>query len=169
MFENAPLSKAANAQMDDYSFNERKPVWRILVIGLLVIGLVAAGVYYGFINRPAFLTKQNTGIIATDTATIAESRQEVLPETKVEPAPVIDESAASTSTQNKYHIIAGAFIVEKNASAFMQQLQKSGYDPKIVLKRNEYSFVSIFSFETFKEANEKYHSISGMPVWIMKY
>jgi hypothetical protein len=170
MFENAPLSKpetGKNASADDFSYDERKPFGKILMVSLAVI-VLAAGVYFGFINRPAFLTRHNN-VLAVDTV-MADSKPEVIPETKIEPVSVA-ASTAAPAANNKYHIIAGAFVVEKNASNFIQQLQKNGYDPKVILKRNEYSFVSIFSFPTYKEANEKYHSLedSGIPVWIMKY
>lgn len=147
---------------DDYQYYEKKPIWKIIFI-ILGIAVVAAIVYFFFIREPKF--NQNDIVEIVDTTAIV----------KPQPAPVQETEPAETENYaaagNKYHIIAGAFIVEKNAAAYMEELQKKGYNPQIILKKNEYSFISLFSYPTFKEANNKYKELEnqGFPIWIMKY
>ncbi len=147
---------------DDYQYYEKKPVWKIIFV-VLGVAVVAAIVYFIFIKEPKF--NHNDIAEIADTTTVAKPQSAPVQES-VEPA-----TADQNLTTGKYHIIAGAFIVEKNASAYMEELQKKGYNPHIILKKNEYSFISLFSYPTFKEANAKYKELEnqGFPIWIMKY
>lgn len=148
---------------DDYQYYDKKPVWKIIFI-VLGVAVVAAIVYFFFIKEPKFSHNDIPAI--ADTTTVAKPQSAPVQE-PVEPA----TADQNLTTGNKYHIIAGAFVVEKNASAYMEELQKKGYNPQIILKKNEYSFISLFSYPTFKEANAKYKELEnqGFPIWIMKY
>lgn len=167
MFENAPISQS---QSDEYSYHERKPVWKIIVITLIILVLASVAVYYVVTKHPHLFSKKNDSFSSDTTSVAASKPVPAKIEENTSPA-VYSASPVNTNVNNKYHIIAGAFVVEKNATAFMAELQKKGYEPQIVLRRNEYSFISIFSFPTFKEANNKIKTFegTGMPVWIMKY
>jgi cell division septation protein DedD len=147
---------------DDYQYYDKKPIWKIIFI-ILGIAVVAAIVFFVFIKEPKFSHNEITETVDTTMVTKPQ------PAPVQEPDPVVMESR--TAAGNKFHIIAGAFIVEKNASAYMEELEKKGYNPQILLKKNEYSFISLFSYPTFKEANSKYKELEnqGFPIWIMKY
>jgi hypothetical protein len=151
----------------DYQYYEKRPTGKIILIVLALLA-IAGVTYFVFIKNPNLFSKEETVSAAPDTsdAVKAQPVPDLLPESEPEVV-----STPKPAAGNKYHIIAGAFIVEKNADAFMQELQKKGYSPQVILKRNQYNFISIFSFPTFKEANSKYKSLenSGMPIWIMKY
>lgn len=170
MFENVPLSQSENDnnnfQSDYYAYTPKKPILKIVLFSLLALALLSGGAYYMYTKHPHLLSKNKSGIVTS------HNQKKVEPVKTAEPAPTVVNSEIQPNTNGnyKYHIIAGAFVVEKNAASFMEDLQKKGYDPQIVLKRNEYSFISIYSCATLKEANTKYKNLegSGMPLWIMK-
>lgn len=151
----------------DYDYYEKKSKGKIILIVLALLA-IAGVTYFVFIKNPHFFSKEETVASVPDTSDAVKAVP--IPEPVTQPEPAVENSSKS-SAGNKYHIIAGAFVVEKNADAFMQELQKKGYSPQVVLKRNQYNFISIFSYPTFKEANSKYKSLesSGMPIWIMKH
>lgn len=169
MYENTAHSKtstgASSTPTLDYSDYDRKSKLKIILISFAVLAIASVGVYFLYMKNPGFFKKE---MVQTPVAVA-----KVVPKAEVitTAAPSNNPAPVNTIEGSKYHIIAGAFIVEKNATAFMEDLKKKGYDPKVVLKRNEYSFISIFSFPTFEEANSKFKSFqgSGMPVWIMKH
>ncbi len=148
---------------DDYQYYEKKPIWKIIFI-ILGVAVIAAIVYFIFIKDPGFSHNDIAEVV--DTTAVAQPQAAPV-ET---PVPTVTESQP-VAKGNRYHIIAGAFIMEKNASTYMEELQKKGYNPQIILKKNEYSFISLFSYPTFKEANSKYKELEnqGFPIWIMKY
>lgn len=157
-------------QHDEFSRYEKSRKGRVaLIIAAIVILLGSAG-YFVFLKNPEILAFFHKTENSADTNVVSVPKTVLIP--KTDSVALTDNIAPSFSdTKNKYHIIAGAFVVDKNAKAFMQDLKNKGYDSKVVLKRNEYSFISIFSSPTFKEANDKFKTLgnTGMPVWIMKY
>lgn len=150
---------------DDYQYYNRRPVWKIILISLGVL-VVAAAVYYFFLQNPK--SPQDEIIDTVDTTLATKPNPVVITETVTPDTQTLETTPASG---NRFHIIAGAFVIEKNANAYMEELQKKGYSPRIILKKNEYSFISLFSYPTFKEANAKYKELEnqGFPIWIMKY
>lgn len=164
MYDSNSKSAGSNSlNDDDYQYYERKPIWKILFIILGIVALGAA-VYFIFIKEPHIPEEEI--VVSHDTTMVAKPQP--VPEPEPVAPPVFESNSAAG---NKYHIIAGAFIIEKNATAYMDDLQKKGYSPQIILKKNEYNFISLYSYPTFKEANAKYKELEnqGFPIWIMKY
>jgi len=168
MFENVPKSQNEDKSFnDDYYPPKERSVKKVLVISFLLIILVAAGIYFAFLKEPNFFSRNED--IPDEMPVV---KKEVSAPSSMVTEPEVQSSVASIdNSKNKFHIIAGAFVVEKNAAAFMETLEQKGFEPKIVLKRNQYSFISVYSCPTFKEANYKFKSFegTGMPVWIMRY
>ena len=158
-------SGSSDTEFDYYS-PESSPWKKIVLIIILAVVVLSVVGYLIFSKGHYFWDREVKPIAAVPKAAPKDTVE------KIQSEPAIFDTNVSTNTAgNKYHIIAGAFIVEKNADNFMEELQKKGYQPQIVLERNNYRFVGIFSFPTFKEANEKYKSLQndGIPIWIMKY
>jgi flagellar basal body-associated protein FliL len=153
----------------DYYSPQQSPLKKIIIIILLVVVVLSVVGYLIFSKGHYFWDREVTPV-ATSVPKITTPK-DTGDKAQPEPATFNTNVTADVSSENKYHIIAGAFIVEKNADNFMDELTKKGYQPKVVLERNNYRFVGIFSFPTFKEANEKYKSLQseGIPIWIMKY
>lgn len=150
----------------DYDPPRESPLKRIIIIGLIIVVILLIAGYLAFNKGPYFWESKKAPVEAvTAVDSTADSKHEIY---DVKTPELVNQN---TNENNKFHIIAGAFIVDKNASAYMDELRKKGYEPKIILKRNNYSFISIFSYPTFKEANSKYHSLQKdeIPIWIMKY
>lgn len=151
----------------DYYSPERSPWKRIVIIIILVLVVLSVVGYLIFSKGHYFWDREVKPVAISAPATTPKDTTTIQPE----PETFNTDVSTNTASGNKYHIIAGAFIVEKNANNFVEELQKKGYQPQIVLERNNYRFVGIFSYPTFKEANEKYKSLQsdGIPIWIMKY
>jgi hypothetical protein len=164
MYNNDDKRDSESSDFDYYPNSGRssKKIW-IISIGFL---LVASAILYFAIYNPGIFKKDEPTILANEV--VKNITDQITPDT-LSYKPSEYPTLSSSSQDNKFHIIAGVFVIEKNANAYMDQLKGKGFDPKIVLKRGEYNFISIFSFPTFKEANSKYKSIDGIPIWIMKY
>lgn len=162
---NNDTKNSESSDIDYYPNSGRssKKIWIIAIAFLLV----AVSVLYIAIYNPGVFKKHNPTPI-TNEEVKSDSGQKVIPDSLTY-NPSEYANLNIPSKDNKFHIIAGVFVIEKNASNYMDELKGKGFDPKIVLKRGEYNFISIFSFPTFKEANSKYKSIDGIPIWIMKY
>jgi hypothetical protein len=165
MYNNDDKKDSESTDFDYYPTSGRssKKIW-IIAIGFL---LIAVAVLYIAIYNPGIFKKHKPAIVATE-ATKSDSAQTVIPDSLAY-HPSDYASLNIPSKDDKFHIIAGVFVIEKNANNYMDVLKGKGFDPKILLKRGEYNFISIFSCATFKEATSKYRSIDGIPVWIMKY
>ncbi len=98
-----------------------------------------------------------------------EVTEEIAPEVKKVETAVFHEEATS-KVENKYHIIAGSFKNEKNASVFLQKLLDSGYDAQNIGVINGLNYISVNSFNNLEEAKaarDKYRqTYDGAGVWI---
>jgi hypothetical protein len=156
-------------QHDEFSRYEKSRKGKVVMIIVAIVILLGSAAYFVFLKNPEILSFLHKSANSADTSVVSVPATVSTP--KTESLPAVDNTTPLSDAKNKYHIIAGAFVVDKNANAFMQDLKSKGYDSKVVLKRNEYSFISIFSYPTFKEANDKFKTLgnTGMPIWIMKY
>ena len=82
---------------------------------------------------------------------------------KAEPVkkePVKKVAPAPKPKPKSFHIIAGSFKVESNATNYVETLKKQGYDSQIVGVRNGFHFVSFSSHETQAQANAEFKKIT---------
>jgi nucleoid DNA-binding protein len=71
-----------------------------------------------------------------------------------------------------YHVVAGCFKIESNASNYEVALKKEGYDAKYIGEWNGFYTVVYASFENKAEALKELNDISknkGKPGWILHY
>lgn len=94
---------------------------------------------------------------------VEEPASEIKEEPKAEPAP-----APSNSSGGSFHIIAGGFANEANATRFAQKLQGEGKASSVLGKFDDLYLVSYESFNSREEATSalKNASVKG---WVFKY
>lgn len=95
----------------------------------------------------------------------------------VQPATVEKSVAEAVATQpslseeGNYHIISGSFLIPGNADKQKAMLEKKGYSPKIVRKKNEFFYVSLFSYPTREQAVAEMRKLRkelDLPLWILE-
>jgi hypothetical protein len=120
------------------------------------------------INAAEIISKESTESV---TNVSEEKMSNSSPLAEKSPAPVTIETNTTPSVLN-YHIIAGCFRIEENATKLEAELKSKGFNPEI-LGKNEagLTMVSISSFENLHEAKNSLAEIQNTfnsGVWIFK-
>lgn len=140
----------------------------------LVVLIVAGGTYFGlnydrlkqhvpFLadNSPTEVPAEKEDLIdivdETPIEEEVETQDEIISEEQVEPAEVIEKKVeatpASSGNDLPFHIIAGAFSSEANATRLGEKLRREGYSVKVGPGRGM-TLVSVKSFSTRDEAQK---------------
>lgn len=86
--------------------------------------------------------------------------------------PVIEVATPVAGTNNKYHIIAGAFSIPENAERFVQELKAQGYHASVIgPNRRQLHLVSIESYSDLQSANNSLdllHSKGFPAAWLLE-
>ena len=128
----------------------------IIIVMIAVLALVFSGVFLsscGEAEKPAKTEEK-----------AAEPVKEA-PVEKKEPEPV-------KVIPKDYHVVAGCFKIETNATNYEVALKKEGYDAKYIGEWKGYYTVVYGSFESKADALKEYKVISqdkGKPAWILHY
>ncbi len=73
--------------------------------------------------------------------------------------------------EGNFHIISGSFLIPGNADKQKAMLEQKGYSPKIIRRKNEFFYVSIFSYPTREQAIEAMRKLRkelDLPLWILE-
>jgi len=91
---------------------------------------------------------------------------------------IADVSVAEQSTvkpayvgEGGFYIISGSFLIPGNADKQKAMLEKKGYSPKIIRKKNEFFYVSLFSYPTKEQAIAEMRKLRrelDLPLWILE-
>ncbi len=75
------------------------------------------------------------------------------------------------SEEGNFHIISGSFLIPGNADKQKAMLEKKGYSPKIVSKKNEFFYVSLISCPSREQALAEMRKLRkelDLPLWILE-
>jgi nucleoid DNA-binding protein len=91
---------------------------------------------------------------------------------------LVDVSVAEQSTvkpafseEGNFHIISGSFLIPGNADKQKAMLEKKGFSPKIIRKKNEFFYVSLSSYPSREQAINEMRKLRrelDFPLWILE-
>lgn len=154
-----PLHTALNPTEDEEIVMEKEnkggPLW-LWILGGIILAAVAL----------ILLSYFGNGFLGIQKKPKAPETEIVAPIPVAEPEPVVEEPTAEeviietlkATGENRFHVVAGSFSVEKNADNYVKKLQREFPDltiEKLVNRRNGYWLVSIFSAPTERQAYNK--------------
>jgi nucleoid DNA-binding protein len=89
---------------------------------------------------------------------------------KAEPVKKAPVKKTPPPTPKEYHVIAGSFKVESNATNFVKKMKAEGYQSELVGVRNGFHFVSFSSHETKAQAYSEFNKIrqQGKESWVLR-
>ena len=168
-----------------------KKKWVILTLLLLFFGGLGTLGFLKFDTLKNYLglSEKMEPEVIENTVPEAEVAEEVTPEESVEPVPeVVQEEIAeevvealpeetlpapttvakASGAQNKYHVVAGSFSSEENATRFVEQLNQKGYSAQLLGKFGSLYQVSAGSVADKSQANAVAARLKddGMDSWI---
>jgi nucleoid DNA-binding protein len=149
------LEKDTNVAKNDVSHSFLK----YASIGIIAIAITGLLGYILFQNQNLIQANNNTSVKKTDIKNKLQKANFTLQESF--PALTLKiKSEKPKAVKKKFHVIAGAFRYKENAIKKVNQLQKKGFDSKL-LGQNEYGLhqVCFLSFSSRKKALENLKKI----------
>jgi cell division protein FtsN len=138
----------------------------IIVAALVIVGILT-WVIIDFVV-PRFRPAQEPEVPAVVDTLPAIDSTAIADTIVAEPEPVIVEEPVDPTSKH-YHLIAGSFQVESNATRFQQDMQSRGYNAVIITRYDGFHYVSIKQFDSRSEAIAEWRNmtIENPNLWIL--
>jgi len=165
----SPLSKA---EYSKYNKKEENSFTKIVIIGIIVISIIAVGLYY--ISGVSEVKEEPLVVVETP-----KPEPVIIEEPKPEPKTTVSKPAAGTVTAfdartGKSYIVINSFIDGDLAQDYANILATQGKSPYLLAPVGSSRFyrVAIAEYTSYDEANNSkslYQGEFGKDVWTLRY